>query len=799
PLTDQQKTQALNEIFNKVDLKAVNALLGTSSERFAELTGYIDNCEGAAAQMAKTMSDNLTGDMDEFSSALEGLGIAAFDKFETPMRTAVQAITDVFGELNEKLKGELGYKLENLAVQLGNIAVKAAELAIDKGIPMLVNSMEWLCDNYDTVLNVTKAVIAMIAAYKGITVLKNVTTEIHGIATALVAATTSQQAFNIALAACPWAIVGSAAIGGAVALAGYIDKQTETLKIHSETVTAIEEENAAIREQIDLLDELSETNSLEAYDTAKNELDNTISRIKENEQKIYELKKAKERIDAEVSKGMDEVTENYYSNSYTPEQLDEMDRLSQEFQDQINTLINQNNQLKTLKFEQEKTITELKPYYDSGLTGNMLGASEAEQRAMKHFGIVPEDLNQNADIELDTIEEYGRQLTDKWQLLDHQFNTGIIQTEAELYEKKKALLDEYGNSQLEEHWQYYEELYSYEKSFAEESRKLSEEWQQEQLDYLKDGYKQQLSAVKEGVSDMLSEYRAAKSELESNISGYKNKLLSVGDMFSIASETDENGNTVKTYAVENVKKQMEEMRKYHSYIKKLKASGASEGLVSELTSLDFEDGTQFGKYLSGLSETEFAKINAYYKERDVLADELSQDMYKSEAEKLNNALTSSVNQALEHLPETAQNAGRQMLKGIIEGMGDTDNDLSEEIETFTKGFTELYETALDEMDLESGFSIALSGINTYSMGQELARSFASGFNDELEKSRAEISVSQASTVLDLSSAASSAERSTSKSEKITLENMTNVTVELDGETIAKYTDKKREEKERRTG
>lgn len=56
-LTEQQCTEALSNIFNKVDLKGVDALLGTSSERFDELSGYISDCAGAAAQMAETMDD----------------------------------------------------------------------------------------------------------------------------------------------------------------------------------------------------------------------------------------------------------------------------------------------------------------------------------------------------------------------------------------------------------------------------------------------------------------------------------------------------------------------------------------------------------------------------------------------------------------------------------------------------------------------------------------------------------------------------------------------------------------------
>lgn len=48
------------------------------------------------------------------------------------------------------------------------------------------------------------------------------------------------------------------------------------------------------------------------------------------------------------------------------------------------------------------------------------------------------------------------------------------------------------------------------------------------------------------------------SDLKSNISGYKNKLLSVGDIFSV-DETEKNGQKVKTYTIANIDKQMKEM------------------------------------------------------------------------------------------------------------------------------------------------------------------------------------------------------------------------------------------------
>lgn len=95
PLTQQQKTEALNTIFNKVDLKSVNALLGTSADRFDEVAAAIENAQGAAAEMAETQLDNLAGDLTLLQSAAEGLEIQISDLLTPALRGMAQLATNV--------------------------------------------------------------------------------------------------------------------------------------------------------------------------------------------------------------------------------------------------------------------------------------------------------------------------------------------------------------------------------------------------------------------------------------------------------------------------------------------------------------------------------------------------------------------------------------------------------------------------------------------------------------------------------------------------------------------------------
>ena len=100
-MTDEQKNIALSDIFNKVDLKSSSALLANCGDRWNELSGYINKSDGACEDMAKTMNDNLKGDITSMQSALEGLQIALSDTLNKDLRTIVQNATGYLATLRK--------------------------------------------------------------------------------------------------------------------------------------------------------------------------------------------------------------------------------------------------------------------------------------------------------------------------------------------------------------------------------------------------------------------------------------------------------------------------------------------------------------------------------------------------------------------------------------------------------------------------------------------------------------------------------------------------------------------------
>ena len=178
-MTQGEQTQVLNKIFNKVDLKSVNALLANSGERFDELSGYIANCDGAAADMAETMNDNLQGKMTILGSTLEGLGIQIYERLEGPLKTAADTAIESLSNIAESLgSGELGSSIDKLAEAFGNMITKIAE-GVETWLPRIITALTWLLENSNTIatgiiaigtamltLKVANAITAVVNAFK---------------------------------------------------------------------------------------------------------------------------------------------------------------------------------------------------------------------------------------------------------------------------------------------------------------------------------------------------------------------------------------------------------------------------------------------------------------------------------------------------------------------------------------------------------------------------------------------------------------------------------------------------------
>lgn len=856
-MTDADKSQVLSDIFNKVDLKSVNALLGTSMERFDELSGYIDNCSGAAADMAVTMDDNLKGDLTIMQSALEGLGIAAYEKFQTPMRNAVQSVTENISTLSQSISGgELSESFEKLSTVASDCIASIAD-GVANTLPKVINFMAEVADHSELVKAGILGIGGAIATAKIAAQVSTVGAAVHKaalridlIGTSSSIARMKNRAFNgelsltkvaalaatgninllelsikrlkASLAATSPVMLGITA--AAIALGAAMVALNEKFKIDAELaaqaaatdpwleqaqkrVAAVKEEQQAFKDLLAAQEEKNASSDAEAnniqrlWTELQNYVDENGNVVSSNERVseiIGTLNSAYgmniEYMDGQIkgygdlANSMDDYIEKLrleaklrnlqpaYDEAIAKQE--EYNNKRAELEEKLNIKIASlkaapnddvkgvfNVQIAGLRDEiaaldetyqmYQDTIAEYEGLFSQNFPQRSALADYYRSQGEQAAAEVDRILGHISDDVVLSTEEATKKIKEEWTAAEHNYAMGVIASDEELIAEKQRILDKYGDETCEDQWKYYENLQKLqddyaedtaeaEKKAAEDAKKAAEEAAKEheeavkaewkaidhqndigllsdeeaykkklefiqkycpeysdewydyykdvydyrkdlsdkQLDELKDSMDDQLDVVKGGLKDVLSEYKSAYKDIQSNIDSYKKKLLSIGDAFEVI----ENKNGTKTLKVNDLTKQMAEMRKYNEYVKKLKASGASQSMLEELTSMDSADGMEFAKQLANMSDADFAQINDYYKQRDELAQELATDLYSSDVSDLNQKLADDITEQFGMLPEEIQAIGADAVDAFIAGLDS--GDLHDKVDNFFDKFFE---------------------------------------------------------------------------------------------------------------
>ncbi len=230
---------------------------------------------------------------------------------------------------------------------------------------------------------------------------------------------------------------------------------------------------------------------------------------------------------------------------------------------------------------------------------------------------------------------------------------------------------------------------------AEEEQKIAEEANKKAIKEHEDALKEQQKAVDKGLENIIKKYDEMYKELDKLRDKYKSKLMSIGgELFSVEEVENADGSKTKQYIVNNLDEQLAAMRKYHSQVKKLKEQEASNELLSELFSLGDEDSKIFADNLSKMSESEFSKINELYTAKQQLADELAEEMYKSDAEKI----SAAVEDELENLANKGDTLGKEAAEIYAEAFK---NELAEQFDKLEELFGDPEFTASLKAAVES--------------------------------------------------------------------------------------------------
>ena len=293
-ITDAQRNNFIAKIGGKTQMDTLQALLSGINEEYQNLYGVLNDCAGASEDAAKTMQQNLTGSMTMFGSALEGVGIEIYESFKEPLTQAVNEGTDMLSGLVSRISdGDLTDAVEKIAKSFGKLVLSVEDFAINDGLPALLNFLEFLGNNGDTVVAVLKGIVTYVAAdklVKPVTSLVAVISDLRKVRQAMAAVTAAetaatvtntaaqtakaaatgaaagaQTALNAAMKANIWAAAASLIIAAVTAVVSYVknietldDKLGEIENKYSEAAKAAEERAAQSDKEIVSVQNLAE-------------------------------------------------------------------------------------------------------------------------------------------------------------------------------------------------------------------------------------------------------------------------------------------------------------------------------------------------------------------------------------------------------------------------------------------------------------------------------------------------------------------------------------------------------------
>ena len=263
-LTEAEKAEKAAMLAGKTGMSGLLSIVNASEADFNKLCEAIENCDGAAEEMAATMQDNLKGKVTILQSALEGLGISVYDVFSEDLKGGVEAATEAVERLHDSVEnGDIGVSLNKMSDALEDMITAAVDLGEDV-LPVLIDAFTWIIDHGGLVAGT----IGGILAFK----------------TTMDVATAAVSAFNAVMAANPYVLIaaGIAALTGAlIGLSSEIESDEERVKRLNDTAAESVKKYDQINEKLDenIQNRENARKSIESEEAASKKLVSELSEL----------------------------------------------------------------------------------------------------------------------------------------------------------------------------------------------------------------------------------------------------------------------------------------------------------------------------------------------------------------------------------------------------------------------------------------------------------------------------------------------------------------------------------------
>ena len=263
-LNDKQQANLAKAIAGTNHYSALQTIMNGLSDSaaasgmsFGDYAAALEECDGAAQNMATTMIDNLAGDMTLLDSAVDGMKISLSQELAPVMREAVQFVTS---------------KIPDIKKSIEPLFSEGAKF-VSGLIKQLPKVLEVLSDIAPVLKTVAGVLLTVKAAEKAAAAVK----AIQGITAAFAAASTGAATFGAALSAIP----AVAAVAAFAVIAADIAAVALSAKDADDEMTKIFEEH---QKEMDILN--ADRQEIGKY---KDSLDDSIGSIKTSTDRTKDL------------------------------------------------------------------------------------------------------------------------------------------------------------------------------------------------------------------------------------------------------------------------------------------------------------------------------------------------------------------------------------------------------------------------------------------------------------------------------------------------------------------------------
>lgn len=257
----------------------------------------------------------------------------------------------------------------------------------------------------------------------------------------------------------------------------------------------------------------------------------------------------------------------------------------------------------------------------------------------------------------------------------------------------------------------YKKLISKTTKAKEDYQKASSEALSAYNDAMNEYQSQAQKLIDDTINGITDKYQTRYNNLLNAQNALIDKLKNAGDLFNIS------GANVIT--ISDIKAQTQQIKDYADKLATIKKK-VSADLFDKIASYDMEQGSAFIDQLLSMSDSELKAYSQAYDEKMAVSEQLAENLYKSDFEKIEKDYEKEINKAFKDLPKQLEQIGKNVMQGFIDGLTKNTDYMSKGVKGFVKSIVKQIKTEL-KIKSPSRVTMALGEFTGEGFGEGLAK------------------------------------------------------------------------------